>query len=61
MMARTIRMRIVGENGSDDDATGIEEAEIINQNSAVIYDLQGRRVEKGTKGIYIVDGKKVVL
>ena len=62
VMARTIRMRIVGENdGNDDDVTSIEEAEIINQNSAVIYDLQGRRVENPTKGIYIVDGKKVVL
>ena len=28
---------------------------------AVIYDLSGRRVEKMTKGIYIVNGKKVIV
>lgn len=26
-----------------------------------IYDLQGRRVAKATKGIYVIDGKKVIL
>ena len=31
------------------------------QETAVIYDLTGRRVEKIQKGIYIVNGKKVVL
>ena len=39
--------------------TGIEN---INANvETVIYDLQGRRVEKAVKGIYIVNGKKVVV
>ena len=61
MMARTIRMRIVGENGSDDDATGIENSQLTIQNSQFIYDLQGRRVENPTKGIYIVNGKKTVI
>ena len=28
--------------------------------AVVIYDLTGRRVEKMEKGIYIVNGKKVV-
>ena len=28
--------------------------------SSVIYDLTGRRVEKATKGIYIINGKKVL-
>lgn len=41
------------------DTTGIELTEA--QGSSVIYDLQGRRVEKATKGIYIVNGKKVVI
>ena len=31
------------------------------QDSDVIYDLYGRRVEKAGKGIYIVNGKKVVI
>ena len=41
--------------------TGIEKSEIINHKSEIIFDLQGRRVEKATKGIYIVGGKKVVM
>jgi hypothetical protein len=41
--------------------TGIEKSEIINHKSEIIYDLQGRRVEKATKGIYIVGGRKVVI
>ena len=41
--------------------TGIEKSEIINHKSEIIYDLTGRRVEKATKGIYIVGGKKVVI
>lgn len=38
--------------------TGIEQ--IINSENVVIYDLSGRRVEKMEKGIYIVNGKKVI-
>ena len=30
------------------------------EREAVIYDLAGRRVEKATKGLYIINGKKVV-
>ena len=41
--------------------TGIEDSEIILQNSAFFYDLQGRRVENPGKGIYIKDNKKVVI
>ena len=58
--ARSIRMRIIGENGYDDD-TSIDNSEFIIQNSELIYDLQGRRVENPTKGIYIVNGKRVVI
>ena len=61
MMARTIRMRIVGENGSDDDATGIENSQLTIDNSQFVYDLQGRRVEKPAKGIYIVNGRKLLI
>ena len=48
---RAIRFRAIGDEGGE--TTGIE-------NSDVIYDLQGRRVEKMEKGVYIVNGKKVV-
>ena len=61
MMARTIRMRIVGENGSDDDATGVEKSEMRNEKSEIVYDLVGRRVEKPAKGIYIVNGHKLLI
>ena len=34
--------------------------EIQGDDNEVIYDLSGRRVEKATKGIYIINGKKVL-
>ena len=40
--------------------TGIENSELTTQNSQLIYDLLGRRVEKMEKGIYIVNGKKII-
>lgn len=44
----------------DDGTTGIEGAELNNENSEFIYDLLGRRVQQMEKGIYIVNGKKVI-
>ena len=42
--------------------TGIDEAEAENGKVKTgIYDLQGRKVENPTKGIYVVDGKKVLV
>jgi hypothetical protein len=54
-----IRIRFDG----DDTATGIDEVQstIDKVQSATIYDLQGRRVVNPTKGIYIVNGKKVYM
>ncbi len=46
--------------GDDDDATGIDNLDFTIQNSAVIYDLMGRKVTNPTKGVYIVNGKKVI-
>ena len=43
------------------DTTGIENSQFIIHNSGIIYDLHGRRVENPTKGIYIINGRKVVL
>ena len=40
--------------------TQIENSKLKIENSAIIYDLAGRRVEKMEKGIYIVNGKKVI-
>ena len=43
----------------EDDPTGITETPVLDTDSS-IYDLSGRRVEKATKGVYVVNGKKVV-
>ena len=41
--------------------TGIEDVECKSDNVKTIYDLQGRKVEVPTKGIYIVNGNKVLI
>ena len=41
--------------------TAIEGIEADNTANAVVYDLAGRRVQKAQKGLYIVNGKKVVI
>ena len=43
----------------DNDATGIVETENESEKTE-IYDLAGRRVQKVQKGLYIVNGKKVL-
>ena len=65
-----------GVNGEDDGTTGIEvplgqrplategtqESSIFNvQSKDVYYNLQGQRVDNPTKGLYIRNGKKVVI
>ena len=45
----------------DGETTDIDEIEGENGDAETIYDLQGRAVENPTKGIYIVDGKKVFI
>ena len=40
--------------------TAIENIEGAEAENAVVYDLSGRRVQKAQKGLYIVNGKKVV-
>ena len=47
----------------DGGTTGIETIENSKKSTedGVYYDLQGRRVENPTRGIYIVNGKKVVI
>ena len=46
--------------GFDGEVTAIESLTVENANNE-IFDLQGRRVAKAAKGVYIVNGKKVVL
>lgn len=54
-------MRFLGV--SFDDASGIEKMRDGENERmrSVIFDLSGRRVAKTQKGVYIVNGKKVVL
>ena len=43
------------------DATGIGEVKGESGNVKAIYDLQGRKVDTPTKGLYIINGKKVII
>lgn len=42
-------------------ATGIQNVETKAAQNAKVFDLQGRRVQNAQKGLYIVNGKKVIL
>lgn len=45
----------------DDEVTSIKNlTPAFNEGEEAIYDLQGRRVTQPTKGLYIVNGKKVI-
>ena len=46
--------------GGDEGTTDIEKSESRNEKSEMIFDLQGRRVLNPAKGMYIVNGKKVL-
>ena len=43
------------------DTTGINDVKTESSNVRTVYDLQGRKVDNPTNGIYIVNGKKVFL
>lgn len=46
----------------DDETTGIsEKLTVKSESAAAFYDLQGRKVENPSKGLYIVNGRKVVV
>ena len=45
----------------DDDATGIKQVETSKQNAEGFYNLAGQRIANPTKGLYIVNGKKVII
>jgi hypothetical protein len=47
---------IIGTN-----STSIEHQELGTQSPNIIYDLRGRRVTHPEKGIYIVNGRKVLI
>jgi len=47
--------------GFDGEATGIAEVNTQKEDAKRMFDLQGRKVTKAAKGLYIVDGRKVVV
>lgn len=50
------------ENGTFSNVpTAIEGITADNRENTAIYDLTGRRVEKARKGLYIINGKKVLV
>jgi len=53
--ARTLRMVI----GNED--TGLQSVATQSQQAGACYDLQGRRTDNPTKGIYVKDGKKIIV
>ena len=60
-------LHVDGSAGSRDafffseDATGLQNLESVDASSAVAYDLQGRRVDSLAKGIYVKDGRKIIV
>ncbi len=45
----------------EQETDGIQTAKAVTYNDNVYYDLQGRKVAYPTKGLYIINGKKVVV
>ena len=45
----------------DDNGTTSISTPIRNEYDDMLYDLQGRRVNKPSKGLYIMNGKKVII
>ena len=53
-----LSLRITRNDGS---TTEIDPSQVEGMETPIYYDLQGRRVENPTSGVYIVNGKKVVI
>ena len=48
-------------SGTKDSTVGISNAATTSNAAAKMYDLQGRRVSSAAKGLYIINGKKVLV
>ena len=53
-----IEARILTFNG---EATGIQNVSLTAGDDAAIYRLNGQRVSKATKGVYVKNGKKIII
>ena len=56
-VSKNIEITLTYTNGE----TGVIEVKGENGKVKTIYDLQGRKIEKPTKGIYIINGRKVLI
>ena len=54
-------VRIAGMRIVDGDVTRIEGVSAEESHKVDVYDLSGRRVQRATKGLYIINGKKVIV
>ena len=58
-MGNARSLNIVFEDG---ETTGISDGSMVkNEKPSSVYDLQGRRISQPTRGLYIINGKKVVV
>ena len=55
------RLQNVWLDGSEEEATGIKNVNIEKAEDGAIYNLQGVRVNKAAKGLYIKNGKKYIV
>jgi hypothetical protein len=59
--ARQLTYRFASDD-YEEGTTAIDDAQFTTGNAqTIVYDLMGRRIENPTKGIYIVNGKKVMI
>ena len=56
-----IAIPVYGGMGGDDDTTNIQSSMFNVQSDGVYYNLQGQRVDNPSKGLYIKNGKKVLI
>ena len=54
-------VRIAGMRIVDGDVTRIEGVNAEESHKVDVYDLSGRRGQRATKGLYIINGKKVIV
>ena len=58
----TVTARSISYRFDNGETTDIDNAEIKNRESKIVYDLMGRRVSQPQKGgVYIVNGKKTII
>jgi len=56
-----IKMSSVKVSLAANEVTGIQDIKQSTVNSQLIYDLQGRRVKNPVRGLYIINGRKVII